>query len=189
VDAVGKVCGRDLLPCHKPTTLPTCLDFGGTDTEIPGTRCCPADCGAYCGAYNCARRTGCCAVDAVGKVCGRDSLPCHKPISDTCSYFGGIDTQTPGTRCCPASCGDKCGAGNCNEGTDCCGVDAVGKVCGIDPLPCHKPTSDTIPTFPPTSPPGNCGRGDRGNGRCPDQSLCCSRWGYCGTAAYGYCDP
>jgi len=34
---------------------------------------------------------------------------------------------------------------------------------------------------------GTCGQGDRGNGVCPDHSLCCSKWGHCGTDS-GYCD-
>merc|ERR1712161_134611 len=59
-----------------------------------------------------------------------------KLIPPTCSDFGGVDTQPPGTRCCHPSCGDKCGAWNCDKGTgDCCG--GAGKVCGRDPLPCH----------------------------------------------------
>jgi len=119
------------------TTQPTCSNFGGIDTRIPGTRCCPRSCGDKCGAGNCNQGTNCCKEDAVGKVCGRDPLPCNKPTPPTCSNFGGIDTRNPGTRCCPRSCGDKCGAGNCNQGTNCCKEDAVGKVCGRDPLPCH----------------------------------------------------
>jgi len=117
---------------------PTCSDFGGIDTVNPGTRCCHPNCGDKCGAGNCNLGTNCCSSPAVGKVCGIDPLPCHKP-TPTCSDFGGIDTQNPGTRCCHPSCGDKCGAGNCNLGTDCCSSPAVGKVCGIDPLPCHMP--------------------------------------------------
>jgi len=126
------------------TKLETCSDFGGVDTATPGTRCCPLACGDKCGAGNCNQGTGCCSSPAVGKVCGIDPLPCHMPPTklETCSDFGGVDTATPGTRCCPLACGDKCGAGNCNQGTDCCSSPAVGKVCGIDPLPCHMPPAD-----------------------------------------------
>jgi len=34
---------------------------------------------------------------------------------------------------------------------------------------------------------GTCGQGDRGNAVCLDHSLCCSKWGHCGTGS-GYCD-
>mmetsp|Transcript_14747 Transcript_14747/g.41093 ORF Transcript_14747/g.41093 Transcript_14747/m.41093 type:complete len:781 (+) Transcript_14747:454-2796(+) len=55
------------------------------------------------------------------------------------------------------------------------------------------PAPTLTPTFPPVeeSPvqsPGTCGNGQTGNGICPNPSMCCSRWGYCGTAATGHCD-
>jgi hypothetical protein len=43
-----------------------------------------------------------------------------------------------------------------------------------------------VPTLKPTPKPtgtgtGTCGGGSRGNGVCRNSSLCCSKWGYCGT--------
>jgi hypothetical protein len=35
---------------------------------------------------------------------------------------------------------------------------------------------------PPTPTVGTCGGGNRGNGRCADSKLCCSKWGWCGTS-------
>ena len=60
------------------STVDTCADYGGVDTEVPSTRCCPAACGAYCGAANCGSGVSCCSGPATGKVCGVDDLPCHK---------------------------------------------------------------------------------------------------------------
>jgi len=59
------------------------------------------------------------------------------PAPPRCDDYDGIDTETPSTRCCPPSCGDKCGAVDCHLGTDCCSQQAVGKVCGEDSLPCY----------------------------------------------------
>lgn len=54
--------------------------------------------------------------------------------------------------------------------------------------------NEEIPVVAPAPSPdvvsvlGTCGNGDVGNGICPDQTLCCSEWGWCGTAATGHCD-
>ena len=42
-------------------------------------------------------------------------------------------------------------------------------------------------TCSPTQDPGTCRGGNVGNGICPDPSLCCSKWGHCGTSS-AYCD-
>lgn len=49
--------------------------------------------------------------------------------------------------------------------------------------PVSEPVSNNNPTVV-----GTCGGGSRGNGICPDQSMCCSEWGYCGTEETGHCD-
>ncbi|KAI2510038.1 Lytic polysaccharide mono-oxygenase [Fragilaria crotonensis] len=51
--------------------------------------------------------------------------------------------------------------------------------------PTNAPTK--APSKAPTNAPtltsvvGTCGNGLVGNGKCPDSSLCCSQWGWCGT--------
>eukprot|EP00931_Biecheleriopsis_adriatica_P018465 TRINITY_DN12938_c0_g4_i1.p1 TRINITY_DN12938_c0_g4~~TRINITY_DN12938_c0_g4_i1.p1 ORF type:complete len:883 (-),score=131.57 TRINITY_DN12938_c0_g4_i1:188-2446(-) len=61
----------------------------------------------------------------------------------TCSEYNGVDTiSNPGSRCCPTSCGNLCGAGRCNYGGAngvCCAYGATGRVCGRDNPPCYKP--------------------------------------------------
>jgi len=57
------------------------------------------------------------------------------------------------------------------------------------PAPIQSPVwspVDTSPVAPGTT--GTCGGGQRGNGICPVESMCCSSWGYCGSASAGYCD-
>jgi hypothetical protein len=57
--------------------------------------------------------------------------------------------------------------------------------------PTVKVTAVPVPTTAPTKVPavvvGTCGSGLRGNGICPNASLCCSAWGYCGTGS-PWCD-
>jgi len=57
--------------------------------------------------------------------------------------------------------------------------------------PTVKVTVAPVPTTAPTKAPavvvGTCGSGLRGNGICPNASLCCSAWGYCGTGS-PWCD-
>ena len=57
--------------------------------------------------------------------------------------------------------------------------------------PTVKVTVVPVPTTAPTKVPavvvGTCGSGLRGNGICPNASLCCSAWGYCGTGS-PWCD-
>ena len=68
-----------------------------------------------------------------------------------------------------AKCGTPCPDGNstaCPESDDGCYADVA----------CS-----------PTQAPGTCGGGNVGNDLCPDPSLCCSAWGYCG-AGRPYCD-
>ena len=42
--------------------------------------------------------------------------------------------------------------------------------------------SPTPPAPTPVSGGGTCGNGQRGNGKCPNSSECCSEWGWCGTS-------
>jgi len=60
------------------------------------------------------------------------------------------------------------------------------------PIPAPPVSSPVQPpvALPPTNPDvtGTCGGGNRGNGICPDQSHCCSGYGYCGTVETGHCD-
>jgi hypothetical protein len=58
-------------------------------------------------------------------------------------------------------------------------------------VPATLPVPNAIPFAPPATSPsasviGTCGNASRGNGLCPDSSLCCSQWGYCGTGP-DYC--
>ena len=50
----------------------------------------------------------------------------------------------------------------------------------------NKPAFSPAFTPPTVSVAGTCGNANRGNGLCPDPSLCCSQWGYCGTGP-SYC--
>jgi len=72
------------------------------------------------------------------------------------------------------------------------------------PVPAIKPIAKPVPVIKPIAKPvatplmkpsvpvnapkvvGTCGNGLVGNGICPDTSLCCSQWGYCGTGS-AYC--
>jgi len=56
----------------------------------------------------------------------------------------------------------------------------------LSPVPVPVPSPVTVPTDPNVV--GTCGGGNRGNGICHDQTMCCSQWGWCGTAATGHCD-
>jgi len=53
------------------------------------------------------------------------------------------------------------------------------------PIPLPKPVASPL-LKPSSSVVGTCGNGVVGNGICPDKSLCCSQWGYCGTGS-AYC--
>jgi len=65
------------------------------------------------------------------------------------------------------------------------------------PAPTLQPPSPPVvsPVPPPVvSPPvvdpdviGTCGQGNTGNGVCPNNSMCCSKWGHCGYADTGHC--
>jgi hypothetical protein len=46
-----------------------------------------------------------------------------------------------------------------------------------------NPTPTPPSPTPPSGGGGTCGRGRRGNGRCANSSLCCSRYGWCGTSS------
>jgi len=59
------------------------------------------------------------------------------------------------------------------------------------PIPTPVEVPAPVPVLPPptdNSITGTCGGGNRGNSICPNQSMCCSQWGYCGFAATGHCD-
>ena len=51
------------------------------------------------------------------------------------------------------------------------------------PTPVYRPNSAPVA---PSNTEKKCGGGSRGNGICPDPTMCCSQWGYCGTGS-GYC--
>ena len=74
-----------------------------------------------------------------------------------------------------SKCGIPCPSGNST-------VCAYGEICYAD-VSCDAVGS--APTDAPVS-SGTCGDGEIGNGVCPDNSLCCSDWGYCGTGS-AYC--
>ena len=77
----------------------------------------------------------------------------------------------------------------CIKGVSTC---AYNWVCCVAPpdVPTGKATcrpnssSQYCSTSTPT--PGTCGNAQRGNGRCPNASLCCSQYGWCGTGS-AYC--
>jgi chitinase len=78
---------------------------------------------------------------------------------------------------------------------NCAEVTVAGEPTPTPPISPPTPTPPApIPApvlLPPTddSITGTCGGGNRGNGICgPNQSMCCSQWGFCGFAATGHCD-
>jgi len=83
---------------------------------------------------------------------------------------------------------------------NCAEVTIAGEMDPNQPIPPTTPVTEppvvtNAPISDPTNPPivnpdvtGSCGGGNRGNGICEDQSLCCSQWGYCGSAQTGHCD-
>jgi hypothetical protein len=76
-------------------------------------------------------------------------------------------------------CGIPCVDGNstvCNYGENC----YAEVTCSVAPSPTSTPTKEPV-SSPTTEQPRTCGGGNIGNGLCPDPSLCCSSWGYCGT--------
>ena len=107
-------------------------------------------------------------------------------------------TKQPNT----ASCGNGVvGNGVCENPSYCCskfGYCGPGPTYCSSKAPTRKPTSlvnptkvptrkpTKKPTKKPTAKPGGCGSGTVGNGVCANPSLCCSKFGYCGSGA-AYC--
>ena len=99
-----------------------------------------------------------------------------------------------------ASCGNgSVGNAICPDSSMCCsewgwcGTIATGHCDEVNPSPQpNEPTLAPAPapimTSPPTDGVGTCGNESVGNGICPDSSMCCSEWGWCGTIATGHCD-
>jgi len=139
-------------------------------------------CGSKCGASDCNKCNGGCSSSARGRTCGVDKPPCFidqkappspkpqpqpSPPSDpmNCATYGGVPTQTFPTksrgetlfRCCPMSCGSKCGASDCNKCNGGCSSSARGRTCGVDKPPCFidqkaPPSQPVTPVEPKPQP-------------------------------------
>jgi len=78
---------------------------------------------------------------------------------------------------------------------NCAEVSVRGDASPLPPFPAPVPLpprpSQSPVALPPTTKSdgrtGTCRGGNRGNGICPDTSLCCSEWGHCGTSTE-YCN-
>ncbi len=92
----------------------------------------------------------------------------------------------------PVSTSGTCGGGNvgngiCPGGTLCCssyGWCGTGSAYCGNPVPVQAPVSTLVPA--PVSAPGTCGGGNIGNAICPGGTLCCSKYGWCGSGS-AYC--
>eukprot|EP01061_Rhynchopus_euleeides_P001798 TRINITY_DN1131_c0_g3_i1.p1 TRINITY_DN1131_c0_g3~~TRINITY_DN1131_c0_g3_i1.p1 ORF type:complete len:2488 (+),score=898.26 TRINITY_DN1131_c0_g3_i1:439-7902(+) len=143
---------------NNPLTTPdTCSGASCTGKSLCGSGvcsagncdvCCEATCGSMCGSGNC---QGLCCTDPIvdtKQVCNADAsnLPCiRKPTQ--CLTYGGVCNDAVCDVCCPASCGDKCGATDCalgEGGADaCCKKNIIDnkKVCTAYTLaPCSRQT-------------------------------------------------
>ena len=72
----------------------------------------------------------------------------------------------------------------CTRGSSTCANNWVCCVAPPDVPPTGNSSSQYCSTSTPT--PGRCGNAQRGNGRRPNASLCCSQYGWCGTGS-AYC--
>jgi len=99
---------------------------------------------------------------------------------------------------CPIATDGTCGDGDRGDGKCpfegyCC---SKWGYCGTTPEYCEDDSAAPTPSIVDGAPPaptfsveaGMCGagNGDLGDGFCPDESLCCSDWGYCGSGEL-YC--
>lgn len=80
---------------------------------------------------------------------------------------------------------------------NCAEVSITGEPTPTPPFPSPTPVAQPVPqpVATPVAPQpvdpnivGTCGGGNRGNSICLDQTMCCSEWGWCGTASTGHCD-